>query len=104
MCGACPGGGRLSDETLALAQLLSPMRTAALVAELTDDRLRLSPLGDGWSVGLPTGGMSVVTDVEGLVRMSAPFVRADRLAAVQERLAARPDRGVAYLLARFATQ
>lgn len=104
MCGACPGGGRLSDETLALAQLLSPMRTAALVAELTGGRLRISSLGDGWSVALPTGGMSVVTDFEGLVRMSKPFVRADRLEGVQERLVARPDRGVAYLLACFATQ
>lgn len=101
MCGACPGGGRLSEATIRLAQLLPPARTALLVSELTGDRLRISVLGDGWSVGLPTGGMSIASDVEGLVHHCAPYVRAERRAAVEARLRGRPDAGVAALLEYF---
>ncbi|WP_449279353.1 hypothetical protein [Leucobacter sp. GX0328] len=105
MCGACPGGGRLSAGTLFLAQRFSPARTAQLVSELTGDRLRIAPLGDGWSVGLPTGGMTVAADFETLVRVCASFVRADRRDDVRARAAmahSAESAGIVYILERFS--
>lgn len=104
MCGACPGGGRLSEGTLFLAQRISPARTAHLVSELTGDRLRIAVLGDGWSVGLPTGGMSVAGDFEALVRVCAPFASADGFAAVAARLEESQDPCIAYILDRFSAR
>lgn len=102
MCGACPGGGRLSEGTLFLAQRLSPARTAQLVSALTGDRLRVTPLGDGWSVGLPTGGMSAVSDFEGLVRTCGPYVRADALSTLEATLEESSDPGISYILEHFS--
>lgn len=105
MCGACPGGGKLSAGTLFLAERLSPARTTRLVTELTGDRLRIAPLGDGWSVGLPTGGMSVASDFETLVRVCGPYVRPDGLAAARARVAAAPPAegaAIAFIVERFS--
>lgn len=84
MCGACPGGGRLTDDTRFLAHRLSPTRTAQFVAGLTGDRLRISQLGDGWSVSLPTGNLVAATDFESLVRHCAPYVRADAVSEAHD--------------------
>ena len=98
MCGACPGGGRLSDGTLFLAGMLSPARTAQLIERLTGNRLRVSPFGDGWTVHLPTGGMHAVLSFEELVHRSVPYVRAEQLAAARAELIERPDAGKEYVL------
>lgn len=101
MCGACPGGGRLSEETLFLAQRVPPARTARTLSELTGGRLRIEALGDGWSVGFPTGGLMVAGSFEELVRFCAPYADAARTAAAREAIADAPDEAVEFVLHRL---
>lgn len=100
MCGACPGGGVLSEGTLYLALRIAPARTAKIFSNLTGDRLRIGALGDTWSVGLPTGGMVVVTSFEQLVTTCAPYVSATGLRAARARLDSQPDEGLQFILDR----
>ena len=85
MCGACPGGARLSTATLQLNELWGGRGGAARAARelerLSGGRLRIAVFGDGWTVALPTGGLRSVTSFEDLVEASAPYIDRPRLAA-----------------------
>lgn len=68
MCGACPGGARLSPVTQYLGVRGELPAFTRAVAEAAAPRARVTRFGDGWTVAGPTGGSAVVSSVEDLVR------------------------------------
>jgi hypothetical protein len=73
MCGACPGGSRLSEATVFLGLRSAAGRGARLLEELTRGRLRITRFGDGWTVVAPTGGMRTSTSFEEVALWCVPF-------------------------------
>lgn len=85
MCGACPGGGRLSEATVFLGLRSSADRGARLLAGLTGGRIRIVRFGDGWTVTAPTGGMRTSRSFEEVVEWCAPFLDVAAAGALADR-------------------
>lgn len=97
MCGACPGGGRLSEATVFLGLRSAVGRGAALLSELTEGRLRVAGFGDGWTVAAPTGGMRTSQTFEEVVDWCAPLFDATAVAQLADRGRSDGDEVVAFV-------
>lgn len=91
MCGACPGGARLSEATTRIGLARAADRAGRFLARLTGERLRIEAFGDGWSLAAPTGGLRVYRAFEDLVSACAPRLDPERIAAARAECADADD-------------
>ncbi|WP_053382869.1 hypothetical protein [Leucobacter celer] len=84
MCGACPGGASLSEATVFLGVRGATARAGRLLQSLTGDRIQVAVFGDGWSVRLPTGGLTVANSFEEVVERCGPYIDLRALARLRQ--------------------